>query len=204
MTSVSKIGTISFTFDDGISKNMPRLLDILDEEKIIGTFFLIGETLKLQKNFDLAVEAHRRGHTLSNHTWTHPQITRISETSFKKELDECEAILEKVRGPAEHKFFRPPYGAINKACGKILIEKGYTSFLWNIDTNDWNVKRTRQQLLDDYVKIFSKADPLKQSFISLQHDRRRDSVELIPEIVKLAVGRGFKIIPLEKPVQTVV
>lgn len=200
MTNISTgigLGTISFTFDDGISKNMPRLLDILDKEGIVGTFFIIGESLNIQKNLDVAVDAHKRGHILANHTWSHPNITKLSEESLKRELDNCDFVLEKVRGKAKNKFFRPPYGATNKVCGSILKARGFTSFLWNIDMNDWDVKRSKQRLHDDYVKLFSTANPLKQSFISLQHDRRLDSVELVPEIAKLARDKGFKIVPLE-------
>lgn len=207
MTNIStgrEIGTISFTFDDGVSKNMARLLDILDKEGIVGTFFIIGESLKIQKNFDIAVDAHKRGHILANHTWTHPNITKISGDAFKKELDNCEFILEKVRGPAKQSFFRPPYGAINRACNDILRSNGYTTFLWNIDMEDWDLKRSRQQLREDYENLFSMANPARQSFISLQHDRRLDSVELVPEIAKLARDKGFKIVPLEPPLVSVV
>jgi peptidoglycan/xylan/chitin deacetylase (PgdA/CDA1 family) len=207
MTSISTgkdLGTIAFTFDDGISRHMPRLLDILDKEGIVGTFFIIGESLKIQKNFDIAVDAHKRGHILANHTWSHPNITKITGDELRKELSNCEMFLEKVRGPVEKKFFRPPYGAINKACAEILRSKGYTSFLWNIDMNDWDVKRSKQQIHDDYEKLFSTASPLRQSFISLQHDRRLDSVELVPEIAKLAGDKGFKIVPLEAPLVSVV
>lgn len=206
MASVStgSVGTIAFTFDDGITKNTPRLLDILEKEDIVGTFFIIGESLRIQKNFDIAVDAHRRGHILANHTWSHPNITKISGDELRRELDNCEFLLEKVRGKAGHKFFRPPYGAINKINAGILREKGYTPFLWNIDMNDWDLKRTKQQIHDDYVKLFSTANPLKQSFVSLQHDRRRDSVELVPEIAKLATDKGFKIVTLEPPLVSVV
>jgi len=206
MASVStgSVGTIAFTFDDGISKNTARLLDILGKEGIVGTFFIIGDSLNIKKNFEMAQDIHKEGHILANHTWSHPNITKITEDEFKKELSHCEFLLEKVRGKAEHRFFRPPYGAINKINAGILRERDYTSFLWNIDMNDWDLKRTKQQIHDDYVKLFSTANPLKQSFISLQHDRRLDSVELIPEIAKLARDKGFKIVPLEAPLVSVV
>lgn len=202
--STGSVGTISFTFDDGISKNTPRLLDILEKEGIVGTFFIIGDSLNIKKNFEMAQDIHKGGHILANHTWSHPNITKLTEDEFKKELSHCEFVLEKVRGVADKRFFRPPYGAINKINAGILKERDYTSFLWNIDMNDWDLKRTKQQIHDDYVKLFSTANPLKQSFISLQHDRRLDSVELIPEIVKLAKDKGFKIVPLEAPLVSVV
>lgn len=190
-------GTISFTFDDGISKNMPRLLDILYKEGIVGTFFIIGESLKIQKNFDMAADAHRSGHILANHTWSHPNITKISESDLAEEVNKTEELLIKLRGDAgSRKFFRPPYGAINKAARDLLEGKGYRIFLWNIDMNDWDLKRSKQDIHDGYVKLFAKADPAKHSYISLQHDRRLDSVELIHDIAMLARDKGFKIVPL--------
>jgi peptidoglycan/xylan/chitin deacetylase (PgdA/CDA1 family) len=190
-------GTISFTFDDGISKNMARLLDILDQQKIVGTFFIIGESLKIKKNMDLAMEAHRRGHILANHTMTHPNITKISADALRGEVRACEELLEKARGKVKDKFFRPPYCSINLASRQVLKDCGYSIFLWNIDMNDWDVKRSKAMLHEGYVKFFAKADPSKQSLISLQHDRRLDSVEMVPEIAKLATGKGFKIVSLE-------
>lgn len=207
MTSVSTnkiLGTISFTFDDGISKNMKTLLDILAKEDIKATFFLIGNTLGNNKSMELAKEAAKQGHILANHTWTHPQITKISDEEFIKELDRAEETLIKIRGDEGPKFFRPPYGAINKANNAILTARGYTSFLWNIDMQDWNLKRSKQDMLTDYERLFAKADPARSSFISLQHDRRLDSVELVPTIARLARDRGFKIVQLEKPLVSVV
>jgi peptidoglycan/xylan/chitin deacetylase (PgdA/CDA1 family) len=189
-------GTLSFTFDDGVSKNMAHLLDILDQEGIVGTFFLIGESLKLTRNVNLATDAHKRGHILANHTFTHPDITKISVDEFKKELDACEHLLNEIRGNEAPKFFRPPYGAINSTMKEVLLEKGYTYFLWNIDMRDWDVKRSKQRIRSDYTKFFVKADPTKSSLISLQHDRRLASVDLVPEIAELAKDKGFKIVPL--------
>jgi peptidoglycan/xylan/chitin deacetylase (PgdA/CDA1 family) len=194
-------GTISFTFDDGVSKNFSDLLDILGKENIKATFFIIGESLKVASNLALAKEAHRRGHTLSNHTWTHPQITKIPVAQLEEELRKTEAALEEIRGPAGScKFFRPPFGATNPSINDLLSKLGYTVFLWNIDTNDWDTKRSRDVLLNEYKKLFSSADPKKNSYISLQHDRRKDSVVLVPQIAQLARDKGFRIIPLEETV----
>lgn len=194
-----KAGTIALTFDDGITRNIPRLLDILDMEKAKATFFIIGQSLKIKANLDIAKEIHKRGHILANHTWTHPQITKIPVADLEKELRDTEKALEDIRGDAgKNRFFRPPYGATNDAINEILIKLGYTVFLWNIDTNDWDTKRSKEVLLDVYKKLFAQANPEKHSFISLQHDRRRDTVELVPDLLKLARGKGFKIVSLEE------
>lgn len=190
-------GLFVFTFDDGVSNNFERLLDILAQEKIKATFFIVGNTLLSGKKYMLLHRAFMEGHTLGNHTWSHANILKISLEQLDKELLDTETMLDKVSGNTRKlKFFRPPYGAIDQVRYDHLVAKGYKVVYWNLDLNDWNVKISKATLLNSYKKAIEESDPKVKSFISLQHDMRINSVELVPDIAKMIRDQGFKIVSL--------
>jgi peptidoglycan/xylan/chitin deacetylase (PgdA/CDA1 family) len=76
------------------------------------------------------------------------------------------------------------------------VAKGYKVVYWNLDLNDWNVKISKASLLNSYKKAIEESDPKVKSFISLQHDMRINSVELVPDIAKMIRDQGFKIVSL--------
>lgn len=195
MSEIKK-GLVTFTFDDGVSKNFKLALDNLEKEDIKATFFLIGETIN-KNNEDLIKEAYAQGHTIGNHTWTHCDSVKVKEDAFKKEITDTEVKLKSVLN-APIKYFRPPYGSINQPVRDTMKAMGYTVVLWNVDANDWNVKNSKQDMFKYYTTTFSKADPSKHSYIILQHDRRTDSVESISDIASIVRGKGFKIVSLDE------
>jgi peptidoglycan/xylan/chitin deacetylase (PgdA/CDA1 family) len=191
-------GLVTFTFDDGISKNTERLLEILDVESIKATFFIIGQTLAgpLDCSGKKKLQAiHKAGHTIGNHTYSHPDITKIDLEELRAEIAGASA---EIRATIDQpmKYFRPPYGAQNDATKKFITDMGFKIVLWNVDAQDWNVKRSMKDMMDYYKTEF--AHPEKHSYTVLQHDRRLASIELVPEIAKIARDRGFKIVSLDE------
>jgi len=195
ISTCKHVGQIAFTFDDGVSNNFETLLKILDQEKVIATFFIIGNTLLDSHKFGMAKDAYKAGHILGNHTWSHCNALKVTPEQLSKELDDTEAMLRKVQDGAETvKFYRPPFGAIDQSVYDHVAAKGYKVFYWNLDLNDWNVHIPKDKLLADYKDFFNKADPKKHSYISLQHDMRIHSVELVPEILRMVRDKGFEIV----------
>src|SRR5205814_4305840 len=75
---------VALTFDDGPDPNWtPKILDVLKEKKAPATFFLIG--LQADRFSDLAARIYREGHEIGNHTFTHPDISNISQSFAKLE-----------------------------------------------------------------------------------------------------------------------
>lgn len=189
-----KRGLACFTFDDGISKNTELLLDILDAEKIVATFFIIGNTLNTETKKNLK-HIHDRGHIIGNHTFTHPQITKISLEKLDEEIKKTSSVIKEVID-CPIKYFRPPYGAISTATRRHIIEMGLTPVLWDVDVRDWDLGNSPEEMFKDYLKTFVRPD--LGSYRILQHDRRTASVKLVPAIAKLARDRGFKIASLDE------
>lgn len=128
----------ALTFDDGPNPRItPRLLDLLEENKIHATFFLIGSYAAQQK--DLARRLHSAGHTIGNHTWTHPHLSRTGSAKTREELSRTNQEIEQIIA-APVRLFRPPFGARQPATFRIARELGLTPVLWNIIGNDWSAK----------------------------------------------------------------
>jgi peptidoglycan/xylan/chitin deacetylase (PgdA/CDA1 family) len=190
-------GLVTFTFDDGISKNFELLLDILKVEDIKATLFVIGETIN-HGNIHLLKRAFDEGHCLGDHTWSHKNLTKISDEDIVEELTKTRNKIQEAVPVYHVKYCRPPYGAINAHAKSKIVELGYQNILWDVDPRDWDRKRSKEEMMSYYHSVFDKADPAKHSYIILQHDLRRDSVELVPEIASLVVSKGFKIVSLDE------
>lgn len=197
VTKNKKPGMFTFTFDDGVSKNFEYLLNILDKHDIKVTFFIVGQTLKSKVNADLVRLAHERGHTIGNHTYSHPYITKISAEDLVLEINKTASLIEAITG--EHpRYFRPPYGALTEAIGYKIIDMGYKILLWDIDKQDWNRKISKDELLKSYQDSFPNYNNEKYSYMNLQHDMRRESAEIVPDILKLAKQGGFRIVGVDE------
>ena len=107
------------TFDAGFENgNTPAILDALKKHNAPATFFAVGNFIS--DHPDLIKRIVAEGHTIGNHTMTHPDMSRISDiSSFQKEMQQVEELYKNVTGKEMKKYYRPPQG--------ILISK---IFLW--------------------------------------------------------------------------
>ena len=100
-------GRVAITFDDGPDPVWtPRILDLLKSRGVHAAFFLIGENAQARP--DLVRREFAEGHVIGNHTFTHPDLSRVSPLRFEVELKVTEKLLEWITG-RQPKLFRPPY-----------------------------------------------------------------------------------------------
>lgn len=126
---------IALTFDDG--PNDPHtfhLLDVLAKHNAHATFFLIGRYVHLHP--DIALEIARRGHTIGNHTFTHPLLTFQSTSRIRSEITQCRDAIHDAVGKHSN-LFRPPWGARRPAVFRVVRELGLEPVMWNITGYDW-------------------------------------------------------------------
>jgi peptidoglycan/xylan/chitin deacetylase (PgdA/CDA1 family) len=126
---------LAITFDDGPNPAItPKLLDLLDRFNARATFFLIGRYVR--ECPELVKETVARGHTVGNHTETHPNLFRRSPRDVRIELRLChDAILRAIGAPP--KWFRPPYGFRNPWVIPAARELGYQTVMWTLIPGDW-------------------------------------------------------------------
>lgn len=126
---------IALTFDDGPHpEHTPRLLDVLSEADVRGTFFVVGESAEQHSNLIRRIAGE--GHEIGNHTWTHSEPTQTSATQFVEEITQTRCLIQDLTG-RDCRLTRPPKGSltIKKALG--LWRHEQTIALWNIDPKDF-------------------------------------------------------------------
>lgn len=178
--------TVAMTFDDGPHpKFTPRLLDILKERGIKATFFVIG---KLVAEYpDIAKRIVDEGHEISNHTWTHPQLPKLSPTAFAAEITQSNDAIQKATGVLPVTM-RPPYGATNAAINKRLHEEyGLSVILWSVDPQDWKIRKS------DHVSshIIKNAAP---GAIILAHDIHASTIDAMPAALDALQAKGYNFV----------
>ncbi|MFB7190669.1 polysaccharide deacetylase family protein [Streptomyces sp. NPDC056178] len=123
------------TFDDGPDPlYTPHILATLREHDVRAMFFLCGEMA--HDNQDLVRAIAADGHTIGNHTWTHPLVTKLSRAGIRDEIGRTSEVIEKITGGAPL-WFRAPYGAWNRNSFEIGAELGMEPMAWAVDTLDW-------------------------------------------------------------------
>jgi cellulose synthase/poly-beta-1,6-N-acetylglucosamine synthase-like glycosyltransferase/spore germination protein YaaH/peptidoglycan/xylan/chitin deacetylase (PgdA/CDA1 family) len=199
---------IALTFDDGPDPDWtPKVLDVLKEKNAKATFFLIG--IQTDKFAGIAKRIYREGHTIGNHTFTHPDVSNISTTYMKVELNLTERLFASMVG-VRTTLMRPPY-AIDEEPDtadqvrplEIPQEMGYLTVGNRIDPNDWsgNPRRTAEQITS-YVLAHlppCRVDDLRCGNIVLLHDGggdRAETVRALPMIIDGIRARGYEIAPV--------
>jgi probable sporulation protein (polysaccharide deacetylase family) len=113
---------------------IPRILEILLKEQVHATFFFDGSWLK--KHIETAKLIAAQGHELSNHAYSHKNMSQLSESQAKDEITKTEAILTNELG-VKNTLFAPPSGDYNMETVKIAYGLNLKTVLWTIDTVDW-------------------------------------------------------------------
>lgn len=128
---------IYLTFDCGYENgNMPTILDALKKHNVSATFFVVGTFVKSEP--ELVKRMVDEGHTVGNHTYSHPDMSKISTVeAFTKELQDVEALYTQITGKPMTKFYRPPQGKYSEANLSMAKELGYSTFFWSLAYVDW-------------------------------------------------------------------
>jgi peptidoglycan/xylan/chitin deacetylase (PgdA/CDA1 family)/tetratricopeptide (TPR) repeat protein len=138
--------TVALTFDDGPHpRYTEQVLALLRKYGIRATFFELGTNLgtvsadgsaKLSATGEIAKKVLADGHTIANHSFSHPVLPKLPEAQRTNEIEETNKLLTLVAG-RKPELFRPPYGARNKAILDEVTADGLHSVMWNIDSLDW-------------------------------------------------------------------
>jgi peptidoglycan/xylan/chitin deacetylase (PgdA/CDA1 family) len=135
--------TIALTFDDGPNPEAtPPLLDLLGRHRVQATFFLIGAWVSEQPS--LAKDIAARGHTVGNHTESHPALTLLSPGRIAQELDRCDDSIESATAQRP-RWMRPPFGYRSLVLDRIVRRRGGAGVvMWSASARDWRVQRAER------------------------------------------------------------
>src|ERR1700682_4184559 len=199
---------LAMTFDDGPDPAWtPKILDILKREHVPGTFFLIG--LQAENFSGLTQRVYREGHEIGNHTFTHPDISSISNGYMKVELNLPEQLFASRLG-IRTIMFRPPYSVDAEPDTEDQVRPleltqsmGYITIGNKIDPKDWrdNPRHSADQIAADVLAHLPPcaASDIHCGNIILLHDGggdREQTVLALPKIIEGVREKGLKIVPL--------
>ncbi len=188
-------GKVVLTFDDGPDPDFtPRILAILKKENVPASFFVIGSMV--EKNIPLFKRIYNEGYEIGNHTYLHPDISKVSLDRVILELNATRKLIESITGHSTI-LFRPPFNA--DAEPQTLDEvipvaesrkQNYITIGESIDPRDWEEGVTAQQIIDRVKHDYDKGSMI------LLHDAGGDSreatVRALPEIISFYKAKGYK------------
>ena len=176
------------TFDAGFENgNTPIILDALKKHNAPATFFVVGTYI--ESNPDLVMRMEKEGHIVGNHTYHHPDMTKLSSLSaFEKELKDVENAYNNVTGKEMTKFYRPPQGKYNENNLQMAKELGYHTFFWSLAYVDWqeNNQPTKEEAFD---KLLTRVHP---GAIVLLHSTSKTNGELLDELLTKWEEMGYQ------------
>jgi len=201
---------LALSFDDGPDPVWtPKILAILKQYHVKGTFMVIGE--EAQKNIGLLQQYVRDGNEIGNHTFTHPDISEISQRQLELELNWTERLFAAETG-IQPLYFRPPYSidqepdTNDEAAPAYRIQQmGYTIIGDKIDTDDWNEhpRKTPQEITDSVLQQLQemKTNPWMRGSIILMHDgggNRQATVDALPLLITTLRSKGYEFVPVSE------
>lgn len=177
---------IALTFDDGPHPiYTPQMLELLKEEQVPATFFLLGENVELYG--DVVKEIAKEGHLIGNHTYHHVQVTSLSLEEACKEIQETSDLIEELTGTGTQ-YVRPPFGTWNEELEERL---NMIPVMWSIDTKDWTTQNV-DWIVRETVKHAEDHD------IILMHDSYQSTVDAVKRVIEQLEAEGFEFVTVDE------
>lgn len=172
---------VALTFDDGPNARFtPEILDILYEQQVPATFFVVGDHLKGQAWLVRKIAAS--GHEIGNHTDTHPDLTTLDSAQILAEIQSTQEKLQKILPDYTVKFLRPPYGRQNEGVCQV---SPLPLVLWNVDSGDWE----NPQAQTIYTTVM---ENIRDGDIIVFHDDNPETVKALEQILPALKARGYQ------------
>lgn len=178
---------IYLTFDAGYENgNTPAILDALKSHHISATFFVVGNFLK--DHPDLVKRILEEGHTIGNHTYTHPDMSKIStKESFSEELEKVETLYKEITGTEMPKYYRPPQGIYSRENLAMAKEMGYQTFFWSLAYVDW-YEDDQPSKEEAFEKLLGRIHP---GAIILLHNTSSTNGQILDELLTKWEEMGY-------------
>lgn len=191
-TTVWKLPTkkkvVALTFDDGPKpEESIALLNLLDQHGVRATFFITGR--ESESNPDLIMRINDSGHELANHSFSHPNLTTLSESEIEHQITKTNDIIIQLTGK-KMRYFRPPGGRINNKVARIVEKTGMQTILYDVNTVDYTGGEQDSPSLDN---ILSK---IKPGSIILLHNGGPQTLKNLPKLLEKLKEQNYECIRL--------
>lgn len=182
-----KVAAITFDINWAKEENLYTILDILDKYNTKATFFIMGAWVNQNdENVEKLKAIVERGHEIGNHSYLHPNFTKIGEEQIKEELRKTNEIIEKLT-KVKPVLFRFPSGDYNERVNKVVLNEGFISIQWNCDSVDWKEEGAEIE----YSRI---KENLKPGSILLFHNNAKYTPENLEKVLKDYQNQEYKFV----------
>ena len=186
---------VALTFDDGPSpKWTPQVLDLLKANHVHATFFMVGENARRYPALVRRVRAE--GHTIGNHSYSHPIMTRLTRSGQAAQMDTATRYISAaITGGYKPCFFRPPGGAYNSTTVSLARSRGMSTATWSRDTRDWTTPLYVSSSFQRSI-VYKATQPSSSHPDVLMHDGspgnyRQNTVNSVQRIITYYNSRGY-------------
>ena len=176
---------VALTFDDGPSNQTGRILDALEKDGGLATFFLVGD--RVEKYAETAQREYASGCLVGTHMYSHTKLTEMTAAEVENELNQCSAIHLSVIG-AQPSVARPPYGSTNATVREAV---NLPLINWSLNSNDWET-RDADRIYNDVMNNIQDGD------IVLFHDLKDFSASAIERIVPALTKQGYQLVTVQE------
>lgn len=175
------------TFDCGYENGAtPAILDALKKHQAPAAFFVVGNFVRY--NQDLIRRMTEEGHTVANHTLSHPDMSKISSVeNFQKELSGVESLYKEITGTDMIKYYRPPQGIYSTENLKMAQQLGYQTFFWSLAYVDW-YQDNQPDPQEAIAKLTKRIHP---GAIVLLHSTSSTNAQILDELLDKWEAMGY-------------
>ncbi|MEE1315045.1 MAG: polysaccharide deacetylase family protein [Faecalimonas sp.] len=175
---------IALTFDDGPSIYTEAIVNRLEEYNARATFFVMGN--RVQPNADLLRKMREIGCEIGNHSYSHPDLTKLTPEQVQAEIESTNQALAEVFGSGAS-LVRPTYGAVNDP----VLQMPYPLVHWSVDTTDWQI-RDGLAVIDNILGTVQDGD------IVLLHDIYETTKDAMMALIPALQERGYQLVTVSE------
>lgn len=182
---------IALTFDDGPSTYTPAVMGVLRRMHVHATFFMVGwEVVQSPAVVRSIAASHDE---IGNHTFSHPDLQRLSDAGVRAELLQTNNALRSITGHRPG-WFRPPYDLVDGRITHLAASLGLRTVTWNDDPQDWSLPGSGAIV----ARALGEARP---GGIILLHDGggyRGETIAALPPLIAALRARGYTLVTLSQ------
>jgi peptidoglycan/xylan/chitin deacetylase (PgdA/CDA1 family) len=179
---------VALTFDDGPNgATTDAIVATLNRHHVDATFFVVGSNASGQRA--RLRRMHEAGHVIANHTWSHPQLTGLTNEQIREQLTSTSRVIRRATGESPD-IFRAPYGARDSRVDRVARRAGMRDIIWDVDTRDWSLPGS-----DSIIR--HAVNDARNGSIILMHDGGGDRSQTQAAVGKVIRGlrhRGFELV----------
>lgn len=186
---------VSLTFDDGPDPDFtPRVLDLLAVHDCKASFFLLGEHARRYP--ELVRRIVDEGHSLGNHTFSHPRARPGREARDIWEVRHTQHLLADLSG-LQPLWFRPPFGRLSPSMGEEADTLGLTVVLWSRSAIDWGPLGTRRGIARRLNRAQA-GDILLLHDAPRYHNHPQHMLRVLPDFLARLKQRDLAVVSLDQ------